>query len=320
MLVADWASSSVLIQLSDWMGPPPMLPSSFPRLRPLLAAVAFFATSTLYASAQNAAVTLSPVEVVAGSPELIHVDAAANAAVEGEWFDKNLQFFPARGGKGWFALAGADVEASIGVSTLKIVVREAKGGVRDFSRSVEIHEAHYRTGSLSVAPKFVEPDPEQLQRIQAESALNEHVFAQSAAAPLWEGNFRAPVRAAATDSFGTRRMFNGKLSSIHKGMDFRAATGTPVRAANSGVVVLARPLYFEGNGVVIDHGLGLYTLSMHLSRIDVHEGQNVTQGEQLGLSGATGRVTGPHLHWAVRWQGSYLDPAKLLRLNLDGVR
>ena len=86
-------------------------------------------------------------------------------------------------------------------------------------------------------------------------------------------DFRAPVTAPPTDSFGTRRIFNGKLASIHKGMDFHAATGTPVHAANGGTVVLARPLYYEGNCVVIDHGLGLYTISMHLSRIDVKEGQ-----------------------------------------------
>ena len=110
-------------------------------------------------------------------------------------------------------------------------------------------------------------------------------------------------------------MFNGKLASIHKGMDFHAATGTPVHAANGGVVVLARPLYYEGNCVVIDHGLGLYTISMHLSRIEVKEGQSVTAGELIGLSGATGRVTGPHLHWAVRWHDAYLDPAKLLALE-----
>jgi len=96
--------------------------------------------------------------------------------------------------------------------------------------------------------------------------------------------------------------------------------GTPVRAGNSGVVVLARPLYYEGNCVIIDHGHGLTTISMHFSRIDVHEGQHVVVGDQLGLSGATGRVTGPHLHWAVRWQGAYLDPAKLLRLDLSDVR
>ena len=123
-----------------------------------------------------------------------------------------------------------------------------------------------------------------------------------------------------TDSFGTRRMFNGKLASIHKGADFHAPAGTPVHASNSGVVVLARPLYYEGNCVIIDHGMGLFTLSMHFSRIDVHEGQHVKAGDRLGLSGATGRVTGPHLHWAVRWQGAMLDPVKLLRLNLDAVR
>jgi murein DD-endopeptidase MepM/ murein hydrolase activator NlpD len=126
--------------------------------------------------------------------------------------------------------------------------------------------------------------------------------------------------ATPTDSFGTRRTFNGTLASVHKGMDFRARMGTPVRASNSGVVVLARKLYFEGNCVAIDHGLGLYTISMHLSRIDVQEGERVTKGQLLGLSGNTGRVTGPHLHWAVRWENTYLDPAKLLRMNLDEAR
>jgi murein DD-endopeptidase MepM/ murein hydrolase activator NlpD len=188
------------------------------------------------------------------------------------------------------------------------------------SRTVEIRPAHYRSGSLTVAPKFVEPDPEALRRIKEEIELKERVFSTSAGERLWAESFRAPVAAPPTDSFGTRRMFNGKLASIHKGMDFRAPSGTPVLAGNDGVVVLARPLYYEGNCVVIDHGLGLFTLSMHLSRIDVTEGQSVHTGDRLGLSGATGRVTGPHLHWAVRWQGAYLDPARLLRLDLSGLR
>jgi murein DD-endopeptidase MepM/ murein hydrolase activator NlpD len=166
----------------------------------------------------------------------------------------------------------------------------------------------------------VEPSPEALKEIKEESDLKAKVYAASAAEPLWRGSFRAPVASAPTDSFGTRRMFNGKLASIHKGADFRAAAGTPVHASNSGVVVLARPLYYEGKCVIIDHGMGLFTLSMHFSRIDVHEGQHVKAGDRLGLSGATGRVTGPHLHWAVRWQGAMLDPVKLLRLNLDAVR
>jgi hypothetical protein len=273
--------------------------------------------------AQPLAITLTPGVVAAGSPELIRVEAAGAAGVDGEWLGRKLQFFHGRGGRMWFALAGVDVEAPVGPSTLKITLRLAQGSVLDLSRPVEIHPAHYRTSSLTVEPKFVSPGPEELKQIEADRLLKEKVFGASASSslePLWSASFRAPVAAPPTDSFGTRRLFNGKLASIHKGMDFRAKTGTPVQAGNSGVVVLARPLYYEGNCVVIDHGLGLYTISMHLSRIDVQEGQRVATGDRLGLSGATGRVTGPHLHWGVRWQGAYLDPAKLLRLDLSGVR
>ncbi|MGH9562160.1 MAG: M23 family metallopeptidase, partial [Terracidiphilus sp.] len=226
----------------------------------------------------------------------------------------------------WYALAGVDVEATVGASSLRINVAMPKSGAKtaaariDLSQSVEIHEAHYRTSTLTVAPEFVSPGPEALKRIEAEIALKKQVFAQSAAEPLWAGDFRAPVDAPPTDSFGTRRIFNGKLASVHKGMDFRAPAGTVVRAGNRGVVVLARPMYYEGNCVIIDHGLGLFEISMHLSRIDVREGQHVSTGEPIGLSGATGRVTGPHLHWGVRWQGAYLDPAKLLQMDLSGVR
>jgi murein DD-endopeptidase MepM/ murein hydrolase activator NlpD len=261
---------------------------------------------------------------VAGSPELIRVNLPAVATSEGgrpegTWLGQELQLFRGSDGREWYALAGVDVQAQVGSSNLQISTRTAAGATIDLSRTVEILPAHYRTSALTVAPKFVEPGPEEMTRIKAERALKNKVFATSATAPLWSGDFRAPVHAAPTDSFGTRRIFNGKLASIHQGMDFRAATGTPVRAGNSGVVVLAQALYYEGNCVVIDHGLGLFTISMHLSRIDVHEGDHVTVGQLVGLSGATGRVTGPHLHWAVRWRNAYLDPAKMLRMDLSKV-
>ena len=289
------------------------------RLTPVLCALALWLVPECV-WAQPGAVTLAPAVVEAGSPELIRVEAGDAAGVDGEWLGNRLEFFRGHEKGAWFALAGADVETPAGPSSLKITVRLTGSGVRDLTRTVEIHPSHYRTGSLTVAPKFVEPNPEALERIKAEQEVKKKVFAISSPEPLWAASFRAPVTAPPTDSFGTRRMFNGTLASVHKGMDFRAATGTPVRAGNSGVVVLARPLYYEGNCVVIDHGLGLYTISMHLSRIDVKEGQHVATGEPLGLSGATGRVTGPHLHWAVRWQNAYLDPAKLLRLDLSGIR
>jgi len=295
-----------------------------PQLKATLRCAVVLGCALVHASVQAQtepdAVSVTPALVEAGSPVLIHVDAPTSAEVEGDLMGHALKFFPARGGRGWYALAGVDVEGAVGASTLRILVTAAKGGVRDLSRTIEIHAAHYRTGSLMVEPKFVEPNPEELRRSEAESELKAKVFAASAGEPLWDGSFRAPVTAPPTDSFGTRRMFNGELASIHKGMDFRAQMRTPVRAGNGGVVVLARGLYFEGNCVIIDHGLGLFTLSMHLSKISVREGQHVRKGALLGLSGATGRVTGPHLHWAVRWEGASLDPAKLLRLNLNAAR
>lgn len=272
------------------------------------------------APAQPLPVTLTPTVVEVGSPELIHVEAPGEAELTGDWLGHKLQFFPAANGHGWFALAGVDVAAQPGPSTLRIAEKLRDGVPRDLSRTIEIHPSHYRTGVLHVPPRFVEPPLSALPEIKAEIALKKTVFSASAPQPLWSGDFRAPVRAAPTDSFGTRRTFDGTLASIHKGMDFRAHTGTPVRASNDGVVVLARKLYYEGNCVAIDHGLGLYTIAMHFSRIDVREGERVRKGQLLGLSGATGRVTGPHLHWAVRWEDTYLDPAKLLRMNLSSVR
>ena len=287
-------------------------------LSPFLSALAGSPAQAL--PAKPAPVVLSPEVVEAGSPVLIRVNARDAASVDGEWLGRKLEFFRGSDRRAWFALAGVDVEAPVGPSTLKISARLANGGVRELSRTVPIHAAHYKTGELTVEPKFVSPGPEELKQIMEDKQIKEKIFAASAAEPLWSGDFRAPVAAEPTDSFGTRRTFNGKLASIHKGMDFHAPSGTPVKAGNSGVVVLARPLYYEGGCVVIDHGLGLYTISMHLSRIDVKEGQKVAADDQLGLSGATGRVTGPHLHWGVRWQGAYLDPAKLLQLDLSQAR
>lgn len=268
-------------------------------------------------SAVKSIVSITPAIVQSGSPELIVISTPNAKSVRGEWLGHKLEFFE-RGEK-WIALAGVDVEAPPGTTNLKITAETSKGEL-DLSQTIEIHPAHYRTGALTVSPKFVEPGPDEQKEIAADAEIKTKIFASSAPEPLWRGNFRAPVLAKPTDSFGTRRMFNGKLASIHKGMDFHAAKGTIVRASNSGIVVLARPLYYEGNCVIIDHGLGLYSLSMHFSRIDVHEGQRVKAGDELGLSGATGRVTGPHLHWAVRWENAYLDPGKLLRLNLNAIR
>jgi murein DD-endopeptidase MepM/ murein hydrolase activator NlpD len=288
----------------------------------LLASITAHAQS---AHAQSPTVTVTPALVVAGSPEVIRVTAPRDVRVEGDWDGHALAFFPGRTTDVWYALAGMDVERAPGPSTVAstihvIIHRHGHDNAEEVRETIAIHPAHYRTTSLTVAPKFVEPGPEEMKRIAAESEIKKKVFATTADGPLWSGDFAAPVTARATDSFGTRRMLNGKLAAVHKGMDFRAAMGTVVRAGNAGTVVLAQPLYYEGNCVIVDHGLGLMSLYMHLSRIDVKPEQHVAKGQRLGLSGATGRVTGPHLHWAIRWQGAMLDPAKVLRLKLDNLR
>ena len=209
----------------------------------LHSALLVFCLAPSLAYSQMGALTLTPEAIESGSPELIRVDAPATAVLEGDWLGRKLEFFRGRDGDAWYALAGVDVEAPAGPSLLTITIQDAKGAHGTLSRTVQIYPAHYRTSSLSVAPKFVEPGPEALAQIEAEQKLKASVFAASSPEPLWKGNFRRPVSSAPTDSFGVRRIFNGKLASIHKGMDFCAATGAPVRAGNSGVVVLARPLY-----------------------------------------------------------------------------
>jgi hypothetical protein len=277
------------------------------------------------AQAQTPTVTVSPAYVEAGSPELIRVAAPPGASVEGHWLGHTLQFvtgLASKDGTAQYALAGVDVEAPSGPSTITVSIR-AHDTSSELTSTITIHPAHYRTTAITVEPKFVEPGLEEQALIKADSQLKHEIFDVSdvgSSPPLWQGNFAAPVHSEPTDSFGTRRTFNGKLASIHKGTDFHAATGTPVLAGNAGTVVLAHLLYYEGNCVMIDHGMGLMSISMHLSRIDVQAGDHVDRGQTVGLSGATGRATGPHLHWAIRWQGVYLDPIKLLHLDLSNLR
>jgi murein DD-endopeptidase MepM/ murein hydrolase activator NlpD len=169
---------------------------------------------------------------------------------------------------------------------------------------------------LSVEGKFTAPSPEQQKQIEEGVEVKKDYLSRVTPEREWSGEFTAPAEAEISDVFGAERVFNGKAQSTHFGLDFRVPTGTPVAAMNDGTVLLARPLYFEGNFVVLDHGQGLLTLYLHLSEFKVKEGDQVKRGQIVGLSGGTGRATGPHLHVAVRWQGIYLDPASLMRLQL----
>lgn len=262
-----------------------------------------------------------PHNIAAGSPCLFRVDVASSiASLHGEWMGHEITFFPAGELHAWYGLAGADVEAKPGSYKLSLEATLAGGGVVRDTQTIVVQSGHYKTEKLTVPEKFVQPDPETLRRIEAERKIKDAAFAHVIAQPEWSGKFVPPIDTTVSEGFGTRRTFNGKLASIHRGLDYHAKRGSPVTAANSGEVVLARELFYEGNCVIIDHGQQFYTLYMHLSHLEVSEGEQVRKGQEIGLSGATGRATGPHLHIAVRWEGAYLDPAQLWMLPLPDPR
>ena len=260
----------------------------------------------------------SPADLMNGSPCLFTIQSPdPSSQVSGTWQGHKLTFFKSKQNpEKWYALGGIDVAAKPGDYDLSVTI-DHQGDSETYHRKINVTAAPYNEIPLTVPEKFVEPDARAQKIIAADQQIKRKAFSSSAAAPLWSGKFVSPLRTApSTDSFGTRRVFNGSLASVHRGLDYRAKSGTPVRAANAGRVILARPLYFEGNCIVIDHGLGLMTIYMHLSKLNVRTGQRVKGGQLIARSGSTGRATGPHLHFSVRWQGEYLDPAKLFLIAL----
>ena len=230
--------------------------------------------------------------------ELSFPDEPGLEAVTVHWGERDVPF--AHRGAHWLTVVGVDLDA--------------KAGELDAPVTVEAHA--YPTTRLSVADRYVELSPEDQARANGEAKEIADIYATLTPAAFWDEAFEAPIPGAKNGrNFGHRRVFNGQPRAPHSGADLTAATGTPIHAANAGRVVLAKNLFFSGNAVFIDHGMGLYTTYLHLSRIDVHPGQAVTRGEVIGLSGATGRVTGPHLHWGVRILDARVDPFSLLRLS-----
>ena len=263
------------------------------------------------------AVSWSPATIATGSPCLFKVQLAGTvSSLRGKWQGREILFFPSPDGPVWYGLAGVDVEAKAGTYKLELQGTLPDGTIVPEERDISVIAAKYKTEKLRVPERFVQPDPETLRRIESDKQIKNAAFAHDVPTPEWSGTFIPPIGTAISEGFGTRRTFNGKLASIHRGLDYHAKSGSPVVAANSGEVVLARELFYEGNCVIIDHGQQFMTLYMHLSHLSVSEGDKVEKGQQVGLSGATGRATGPHLHTAVRWRGAYLDPAQLWLLSL----
>ncbi len=205
-------------------------------------------------------------------------------------------------------LVGLPITAKPGPATLRYVL---DGQPERHTFMVE--DKTYTEQRLTIENKaMVTPPPETLTRIRAESVRQKALYNTfEPSADLSEG-FKIPLEGITTSLFGHRRFFNDQPRSPHSGLDIAAATGTPVNAAASATVTLADDLYFNGNTLFLDHGQGLITMYCHLSELLVETGDQVAQGEVIGLVGATGRVTGPHLHWSVSLNGYRIDPQTFL--------
>ncbi|MGB5247494.1 MAG: peptidoglycan DD-metalloendopeptidase family protein [Woeseia sp.] len=203
----------------------------------------------------------------------------------------------------WVAIVGIPLEAAAGRASIAVDGRP---------QPFEIAPHRYREQHLTVAPSYVNPDPVAIERIGRESALIAAAIAtQSAAAPATV-QLQAPIAGKRSDSFGSRRFFNKEPRSPHRGMDIAGPAGTAIHAPLAGKVILTGNFYFTGNAVFLDHGAGLITLYAHLHSIAVETGDTVKTGQLLGEVGATGRVTGAHLHFATYLNGTPVDPALLL--------
>jgi hypothetical protein len=217
---------------------------------------------------------------------------------------------------GLVTVIGVDLEAPPGPLQIRAGASDVSGRDLTGSGAVLVLDGRFPVQRLTVPRPFVELDAATLERVRREKAILDRLWESARPDRLWRETFRLPVEGAGAGwGFGVRRIINGEPRSPHTGTDFPASEGTPVLAANAGVVALVLDHFFAGRSVILDHGLGLYTMYFHLQDSAVREGQRVDRGQLIARVGSTGRTTGPHLHWGARLGGSRIDPGALLNLS-----
>ncbi len=199
---------------------------------------------------------------------------------------------------------------------LPIKYRQKAGDYRlyidDKKTPLHVELKNYKKEYIKVAKSKVKPDKKALKTIQKEYKRAMKIYGTFTPKRYWDKPFILPLKSKITSDYGNARMFNATLRSFHSGTDFRAKMRTPIRASNDGIVVIAKKRYFAGGSVVIDHGQGVYSCYFHLSKILVKVGQKVKQKQLLGLSGKSGRVNGPHLHFGIRVYSYAVNPLQFI--------
>ncbi len=282
----------------------------------LLATLGLLFTAEASAAAEKATVAWHPSKPRVGDVAWILVQDVTDAGlVEGSVDGKPLTFFPYAGG--YAALFGIDLDTKPGNHVWRVGVVEPGREPRSAQGIVRILRRDFHVERLTVPNTMVDLDPETERRAVAEGKQLATLYRTITPERIWRGKFTAPVGTTkAGAGFGARRIINGQPRSPHSGNDYSAPKGTPVIAVNAGKVALVGEFFFPGRLVILDHGIGLYTAYFHLDTIAVAEGERVERGQTLGTVGATGRATGPHLHFGAQVAGARIDPTTLLGLSL----
>lgn len=240
------------------------------------------------------------------------------AGLTGTLDKRKVILFPSStDGSVWTGLAPVSIEAKAKPVKLAFSAVMQDGKKLEWKKPVAIGNAPYDERTLTVSKQFVKPSAKQRARAAKESKQMEKVLASPTAQRLWRGSFAKPTPGVETSPFGTKRTYNDKKKSRHLGLDLNGATGDPIVASNRGRVALSSDRFYSGGTVVLDHGEGLFSMYFHMSRIDVKLGDVVEKGQGLGAVGASGQVTGPHLHFSVKAAGLYVDPHYVLELDLS---
>jgi murein DD-endopeptidase MepM/ murein hydrolase activator NlpD len=285
-----------------------------PHLRAALLSLLILAAVPEVTSGHTLAVAWQPARPRIGDVAWIMVRGAVEgAALEGSVAGRPLQFFPYGGGHA--ALIGFDLETKPGALVWRVAALASGQEAVKAEGRVNVQRRDFPVQRLSLPKGMVDLDPETESRALTEGERLRTLYQTVTPERFWRGRFTRPIGGTEPGSgFGSRRIINGQPRSPHAGLDFSAAAGTPVVAVNDGRVALIGEYFFPGRLVILDHGLGLYTLYFHLEEIAVKDGDRVTRGQPIGTVGATGRATGPHLHFGVQLGGARIDPVSLLDL------
>jgi len=240
--------------------------------------------------------------------------------VEGTFLGRSLSFFPetrTEERRGFVGLLGIDLQDEPGIHELTVKVQAGEQS-QTLTYRVQVLKEKFHVERLTLPKNKVDLDEKSLARWQAEQAQVKEMLANDSRTKFWQAGFVEPVSGKRTGIFGSVRIMNGQARNPHNGEDIGAPLGTEVVATNDGIVRLTVDHVFSGKGVFLDHGLGLYSMYFHLSEVLVKDGDVVKAGEIVGKVGATGRATGPHLHWGVKLNGARVNPYALLDLPFKG--